>query len=60
MRKDQLHEAKKLRERAHDLKLKADHFSKEADELIRKAEEIEKQTIREDVNQAAADRQGSY
>ena len=53
MRKDQLPEAKKLRERAHELKLKADGFIKEADDMIRKAEQIEK-VIREDANQAAA------
>jgi hypothetical protein len=44
MKKDQLPMAKKLRERAHELKLKADHFIKEADALIAKAEEIEKKT----------------
>jgi hypothetical protein len=62
MKRSQLPKSKKLRERAHELKLKADHFLKDADELIGQAEEIERQeakaksqpkTKREDVNQAA-------
>lgn len=60
VKRSELPKNKKLRERAHDLKLKADHFLKEADDLIRQAEELERleakstpRAKREDVDQAA-------